>query len=160
LHRHAALAKRSGVPEVTILENGDVGVLGAHGLRKDGRVEVGRVHVWAGRALPASVLRERQAIAQGGVAVVVVPVDERGRVAGEVTIETRGVLDTEASPELLADSRQSARAAVGELAGPAPGTPYDEAAIADAARFAVRRALARVLGFKPVTVVQVVRVAG
>ena len=40
-----------------VLENGDVGVLGEHGLRKDGRVQTGRVHVWAGRALPPSVLQ-------------------------------------------------------------------------------------------------------
>jgi hypothetical protein len=40
------------------------------------------------------------------------------------------------------------------------GGPIDEAAVSEAARLAVRRSLARVVGFKPVTVVQIVRVAG
>jgi ribonuclease J len=160
LHRHAELARASGVPEVTILENGDVGILGEHGLRKGERVPVGRVHVWAGRAVPASVLKERLAIAQSGVAMVVVPVDGHGAVVGEVTIDARGVLDAGLSRSLLAESRKDARDAVGDLPRPAPGVAYNETAIADAARFAVRRTLSRALGFKPVTVVCVVRVAG
>jgi ribonuclease J len=57
LHRHAELARGCGIGEVTILEDGDVGVLGEHGLRKDGHVPTGRVHVWAGRAVPPSVLK-------------------------------------------------------------------------------------------------------
>ena len=160
LHRHAELARGCGVGEVTILEDGDVGVLGEHGLRKDGRVKTGRVHIWAGRALPPSVLKDRLAIAQGGVAMVVVPVDARGGLAGEVAIDSRGVLDAEMSPGLLLGAQREAREALGALGRPAPGSPYDPTAVAETVRAAVRRSFGRSLGFKPVTVVQLIRVAG
>ncbi len=158
LHRHAELATGCGVSEVTILENGDVGVLDAHGLRKDGRVATGRVHVFAGRAIAPAVLRERQAIAQEGVAVVVVTVDARGELVGEVKVQTRGVLDANLAPGLLTGSQRDAQDAVRDL--PRAGVGRDDASITEAARLAVRRFFARSLGFKPVTVVQVVRVAG
>ena len=161
LHRHAELARASGVPEVTILEDGDVGVLDEHGLRKDGRVPTGRVHVFAGRPLPPSVLRERQTIAQEGVAVVVVVVDGHGELVGDVAIETRGVLDEERR-EGAARGRAARRARRGDAIcrGRAGARRPTRRVIAEAARLAVRRSLSRALGFKPVTVVQVVRVAG
>jgi ribonuclease J len=160
LHRHAELAKSCGVGEVTILENGDVGVLDEHGMRREGRVASGRVYVWAGRAIPATVLRERQTIAQEGVALVVVRIDAQGNVAGDVSITTQGVLDAAASEGVLAGARRDASDAVRELPRAAPDRPNDTAVIAEAVRIAVRRSLARALGFKPVTVVEVVRVAG
>jgi ribonuclease J len=158
LHRHAALARSCGVSDVTVLENGDVGVLGDQGLRKGGRVEVGRVHVWAGRMLPEPVLKERLALAQSGVAFVVVPLGPRGAVAGGVTVDARGVHDR-ASADLVADAAREARDAIAQLGPPPPGVAPDDAAIAEAARAAVRRTFGRALGFKPMTVVQVVRVA-
>jgi ribonuclease J len=160
LHRHAELARGCGVGEVTILEDGEVGVLDEHGLRKAGRVPHGRVHVWAGRVIPPSVIRERQVIAQEGVALVVVTVDGRGDPVGEIAIQTRGVLDANLSAGLLAGARRDAHDALQELPRSGPGRTNDEAAITEAVRLAVRRSFARALGFKPATVVQVVRVAG
>ena len=163
LHRHAELARAAGIANVTVLENGDVGVLDEGGLRKEGRIASGRVHVWAGRVVPPAVIRERQAIAQEGVAAVVVTVDGRGDLVGDVAITTRGVLDATTSEGLLTGAKRDAKDALLELprsgvAGPASAN--DDAAIAEAVRLAVRRSFARALGFKPVTVVQVVRVAG
>jgi ribonuclease J len=160
LHRHAELARGCGVGDVTILENGEVGVLEGDGLHKEGRVPHGRVHVWAGRVVPPSVIRERQSIAQEGVALVVVTVDGRGDPVGEVAIQTRGILDPNVSAGLLAGAQRDAHDALQELPRSGPGRSNDEAAISEAVRLAVRRAFARALGFKPVTVVQVVRVAG
>ncbi len=70
-----------------------------------------------------------------------------------------GVLDETAEAHLLASARHEAEAAVDELADGAPGGRPEEAAIAEAARMAVRRALGRVLGFKPVTTVSVLRLS-
>jgi ribonuclease J len=159
LHRHAELARTSGIANVTILEDGEVGVLDEHGFRKEGRVPSGRVHRFAGREVTASIIRERTVIAQEGVAMVVVPVDARGDVAGDVTIATRGVIELEANEALFASAKEGAVEAVRELPKSA-GVRKDDAAIAEAVRLAVRRVLSRALGFKPVTVVQVVRVAG
>jgi ribonuclease J len=158
LTRHAALAREAGVPEVTVLENGDVGELGTDGsIAKRGRVHSGRVHVFAQRPIAPSQLHERQALAAHGVAHVVVPVDAHGRLAGDIVIATRGVLDETAEPHLLASARNEAAIAVEELADGAAGGRPEDSAISEAARMAVRRSLARVLGFKPVTTVCVLR---
>jgi ribonuclease J len=163
LGRHAELARELGVRDVAVLENGDVGELGPDGpIVKKARVHAGRVHVFAKRALPPSVLHERMTLAANGSAHLVVRVDAHGRLAGEVVLTTKGVLDETAEAHLLASARNEAAAAVDELAdggsGGVGGRP-EEPAIAEAARQAVRRALGRTLGFKPVTTVTVLRLA-
>jgi ribonuclease J len=158
LFRHAALARELGVAEVCALENGDVAEFGAAGFGKTGRVHAGRVHVFAQRALPANVLHERAALASHGGAHVVVLVDDRGRLAADVALSTQGVVDELGDEPLLGAARDEAAAAVDELAKSAPIDVVDEPAIAEAARKAVRRALGRVLGFKPLTTATVLRV--
>ncbi len=161
LGRHAELARELGVSDVAVLENGDVGELDAEGpLVKAGRVHHGRVHVWNRRALPPSVLQERIAAAAHGTAHVVMQVDAKGRLRGEVTVATKGVIDETADAHVLASARHEAEMAVDALADGGGGGPVEEPAIAEAARQAVRRAFGRVLGFKPVTTVTVVRLAG
>jgi ribonuclease J len=157
--RHAALARELGVPDVCVLENGDVGELGEGPLRKTGRVTSGRVHVFARRALPPTVLAERAALAAHGTAHVVVSVDAAGRPVGEVSLTTRGVLDETADAHLLAAARNEALAALEELsARGGGGVLRADAELGEAVRQAVRRALGRPLGFKPVTTATVLRV--
>ncbi len=159
LLRHAALARELGVPDVCVLENGDVGELGEGPLRKTGRVTAGRVHVFARRALPAAVLAERVALAAHGAAHVVIPVDAAGRLAGEVSLVTRGVLDETEDAHLLAAARNEALAALEDLLQRGGGGVLrSDAELGEAGRQAVRRALSRVLGFKPVTTATVLRV--
>ena len=164
LLRHAALAREAGVAEVTVLENGDVGALdaGAEPMRKSGRIPVGRVHVFAGRALPAAVLRDRQALAANGVVHVVVSLDAHGRPAGELLVSTRGVVDPGLDGHVLEAVRDETRAALAELSPEAldkPAHPDAEAAEAARLRHAAGR-WARILGFKPVTTVAVLRLPG
>ncbi|HEY8038897.1 MAG TPA: ribonuclease J [Polyangiaceae bacterium] len=162
LLRHAELARELGVPETCVLENGDVAELDEAGLRKAGRVRAGRIHVFARRALPPNVLHERAALASQGAAHVTIAIDELGRPAGEVALTTRGVVDETLDAHLLASARNDALAAVEALAegggtvGGGRVPPVEE--ISEAARQAVRRALGRVLGFKPLTTVTVLRI--
>ncbi len=159
LLRHAALARELGVPDVCVLENGDVGELSEDTLRKTGRVPAGRVHVFARRALPATVLAERVALAAHGAAHVVIPVDAAGRLAGQASLVTRGVLDETEDAHLLAAARNEAMAALEELfQRGGGGILRSDAELGEAARLAVRRALSRALGFKPVTTATVLRV--
>jgi ribonuclease J len=151
LLRHAELARELRIPEVMVVENGEVAEVDDAGLRKAGRVRAGRVHVFARRALPSHVLDERAALAERGVVHVTVPVDATGRLDGVVRVASRGVLDEGLDSQLVAASCDEAAALIAAL--PARS---DEGAIADAARLGVRRALGRVLGFKPVTMVTVV----
>jgi mRNA degradation ribonuclease J1/J2 len=91
-----------------------------------------------------------------------VPVDGRGKLSGEVTLVTRGVVDAAQDAHLLASAREEAAAAVEELYGSVDartrgmGSPAD-ADIAEAAEQAVRRTLSRVLGFRPLTTAIVLR---
>jgi ribonuclease J len=174
LLRHAALARELGVPEVCVLENGDVAVLDSDGVRHSARVRTGRVHVAARRVLPSSVLRDRAALASHGTAHVCVPVDARGRLAGEIALVTRGVVDHALDGRVLASARTevlaSVEALLGDVEAAADGTspappgggqslaPERDGEIAEVAGQAVRRALGRVLGFKPIATVTVLRV--
>jgi ribonuclease J len=153
LTRHGALARETGVPNVCVLENGDVATLGSNAIAKSSSVPTGRVHVWDGREVEPSVLHERTQLAAEGVALAVVPVDARGAVAGEITLSTLGVVDETQQRRLLGDARREMQVAVSELAP----SMRDDASIALAARRAVRRAFDRALGFKPNVVVTVRR---
>jgi mRNA degradation ribonuclease J1/J2 len=105
------------------------------------------------------VLSERAALAAHGTAHVVVSVDAAGRPVGEVSLVTRGVLDETADAHLLAAARNEALAALEELfARAGGGVVRGETELGEVARQAVRRALSRALGFKPVTTAAVVRV--
>jgi ribonuclease J len=152
LQRHAALAREQGVSQACVLENGDVAELDEAGLRMTGRVRAGRVHVFARRALPHAVLEERIALASRGVALVTVSIDAAGCVSG-ISFASRGVLDGALDPHLVDSARLEARAAAGPLSD---GRATDEE-IADAVRQGIRRVLGRALGFKPMTLVTVIR---
>jgi len=153
LSRHAALAREAGVPEVAVLENGDVGVVDEQGLRKSGRVAAGRVHVFCGRTLPSRVLDERSSLAARGVVHVTIPLDGKGRVGAPLAFTSRGVLDEILDGPLVTSARQEALAAIEEV------SERSDEDIALAVKQAVRRSLGRVLGFKPVTLATVVRMA-
>jgi ribonuclease J len=161
LLRHAELARELQVPQVCVIENGDVAVVDDAGVRKVDRAAAGRVHVFAGREVPASVLAERTILASQGVAHVTVPIRASGALAGPVVLATRGVLDPAADASVVLAAERDGRAAVDEvvraaLERRAPSPSDDE--VAEAVRLAVRRSLGRALGFKPLTIVTVVRV--
>ena len=155
LTRHAELARGLGVVHSLVIENGDVARLDVAGIAKEARVVSGRVHTYAGRAIPASVLRERVGLAEGGICMVVVPVDAAGRVTGEIYVTTRGLIDEVVDADLLASVKRDVRSALGELL---PAGARTDTVVAETARLAVRRRLARALGHKPMTVVSVQRV--
>ena len=89
-----------------------------------------------------------------------VPLDAQGRLAGEIAVATRGVIDEGADGELLESARRHARAALEDLLASAESMrgPLDAERISEVARLAVRRTLAKTLGFKPVTTASLVRV--
>jgi ribonuclease J len=133
LVRHAAMARDLGIDDVAVLENGDVGILEGGRLRKDGREPAGRVHVFAGRAIPGTVLKERMGLAAEGIVFAVVRRDD-------VHLTARGVLG-EREASVLEGARAAGRAAI--------------PAGAEEVRLAIRRALARAVGYKPTVLVTV-----
>jgi mRNA degradation ribonuclease J1/J2 len=129
-------------------------------IHKRERVAAGRVHVFNGRAIAPSVLRDRLALAGEGVAIVIVSVDAKGALASEPIVTTRGVIDEEADSALLAEAKREVRTAIADLPKFLGIRPIEDSAIVEAARSATRRAFARALGFKPMTVATVLRVSG
>jgi ribonuclease J len=138
LTRHAALGREMGVPSVAVIAVG-------------ASVGAGRVHVWAGREVPAQVLRERAAIAQEGVVSAAITVDRAGSVA-DLTIKTRGVLDETAFQGELMEVAVAVRGAIAE----APDDAEDDL-LAERARLAIRRAFHKARGVKPMTFVHLRR---
>jgi len=154
LMRHAKLAREQGVADVCVIENGDIAEVTDAEIRKCGRVVSGRVHVFARRRIPPQVLDERNAIGSRGVAHVTVVIDAKGHLAGDVVLASLGVLDESLDRALVAAARREAHAALAELNDPS------EDDIAYAVRQAVRRSLGRTLGFRPTTLVTVLRLPG
>ncbi|MEO6419387.1 MAG: MBL fold metallo-hydrolase RNA specificity domain-containing protein, partial [Polyangiaceae bacterium] len=152
LLRHAELARTCGVERTLVLENGDIAELKDGALAKVERVTVPRVHTFAGRPIPVSVIRERMALAENGVAFVHVPVDDTWRISGEIGLFSRGVLDDSKDAHILATVRNDIRADVEEFGG-----IRNEGTIAEAARLAARRSFFRAIGSKPLTTVFVTR---
>ena len=151
LSRHAELAREVGVPNVCILENGDVGTLDG-GFRKTGKVDVGRDYAFHGRALPHQVVRERSSLAQEGLVVATLVAKDGGV---EVRFATRGVLDETRDKKLLGAVRREALAAYAE----AKVRGATAANLEEPVRLAIRRVLFQELGFKPTTLVTVVEIA-
>ena len=151
LTRHGELARETGVEQVCVIENGRVAELTSEGVSLGASVHAGRVHVFAGRAIPKEILRERQVLAEEGFASCALVIDGRGD-AAQVSLVTRGVVDELQHPEEVAAACAAVRLAIAALDGAA-----DDARLAEQARLAVRRAFFKSRGKKPMTVVHVTR---
>ncbi len=150
LSRHAELARDAGVANVLVIENGAVAEITREGsLTNVGSVTSGRVYNCEGHAVPPAVLKDRAAIAETGVVAVFVRI---GRQI-EISMQTRGVVDREAPSETL----KSAEFAANRAASSSVVANASDEAIAEAVRLAVRRAIVKDLGVKPVTMVTVMR---
>jgi len=152
LERHADLAREHAVPEILVLENGDVGELRERGLAITGRVDVGRVATWQGIDIPGPVLRERRSLARSGVVTVQLVLDARGRLVGAPSVRARGVLAGEDDAGTLRFVAVEIAKAVGTAEG------QDERSVVDLARLGARRAIEAKTGKKPVCLVHVSRI--
>lgn len=151
LTRHAELARETGVEDVAVIENGRILELSGGRLALGPTLPAGRVHVWNGREVPSTVIRERTVLAEDGAAFCSVVVDAMGS-AVDVRISTRGVLDEAANAAELAEVCAAVRRAIAEA--PLPAT--DET-LTDHARYAVRRTFQKTRGRKPITIVHLRR---
>jgi ribonuclease J len=151
LERHAGLAREADVREILVLENGDIGEIDEDGLRRSGAFKAGRVATWQGLDIADSVLRERRALARAGALSVSLIVDRAGNLAVPPEVMARGVLHQEGEPPVL---RFVGLEIVKALE---TATSRDDAALAEVARLAARRAVEARTGRKPVCWVTVSR---
>lgn len=157
LEQHAELARRAGVRDVLVIENGETGEVDREGVRKNGVFQIGKIAVQSGQEIAEVVLRDRRLLGELGVIIVSVTVDERGRPIEEPTVLTRGVIEESARPDILAEARYEVRAALDEHPWVVERPTEDE--LREVARLAARRAIARHVGTKPVALALVRRAA-
>jgi ribonuclease J len=136
LMQHAKLARKLGVRNVELVENGQTLLLDSHGLVPGATVRVGRVHIDGGEEVPSETLRERALMAESGAMFVTVPVTAQWRLDGAVNVHSRGVL---ASADTIGRVREAVERAVREHPSVEPRPTADS--VKDVARRAARRLL-------------------
>jgi ribonuclease J len=100
-------------------------------------------------------LRSRQRMTFNGAALATSVVDSEGRLRAPPQVTVQGLGEAEDAAALAEDLRQRVEQAIGDLE---PRQRRDDAALREAARLAVRRALRTGHGKKPVTEVHLVRI--
>jgi ribonuclease J len=100
-NHHARLAEEMGVSETLVVDNGTVLEFDQYGSRIVENVPTDPICIQANRELPTIVLQDRKLLAQIGIVVVVLAVDENGGVVAEPVVFTRGVVHEEENGELL-----------------------------------------------------------
>jgi ribonuclease J len=146
---HARLARSLQVPQAIVLKNG-------HMLRlAPGRAEIvdetpsGRMHL-DGKVLVEEGrghARARSALAYAGMIAVTIPLDQKGRVAGDPALVLEGIPD---------EVHESIRGALEETLARHDAKRGDEEGLKERTRHAIRRAANAHWGKKPVTRVEVI----
>jgi ribonuclease J len=155
LKRHATLAREQGVAEVRVLENGASLELRDETLHPAPAVTKGRVHVQAGTELPDVVLRDRMLLAQVGIVLITLGVDERGALQVPPHILTRGVVWEDQDRDLLMDMRARIEDSIQTM-----DLPRADDALRDVACRTARKYLRDEVGFRPLTHCVVTRSPG
>lgn len=152
----AELARACQVSEVVVAENGAVVRLAPGKAGIIDHVHAGRMVVDGTtiRSTDSPVLRQRRRMVREGSAVVSVVVDGHGDLLSEPRIAAAGLFDREEEPEVEEAAVGAAEEAVHRASR---HDRRDDDLLGEAVRLAVRRALQRELGRKPVVEVQLIR---
>ncbi len=153
LAAHAALAQEAGVPAV-LMEDGDILSLAGEPSVIDS-APVGKLVVDGARLVPltGTVMGARRKMLFNGVVVASIAVDEAGKLRGKPRLSAPGLFDPD-DKEALRITAELADA----LADLPPATRRDDAALAEAARAALRRSMGKRLQKRPVVDVHLLRV--
>ena len=154
LAAHAALARELGIESV-MLEDGDVLSLSPGAPEVVDSAPVGRLVLDGNRLMPlqGGVMGARRRMLFNGVVVASMAVDEAGKLRGAPRVSAPGLYEPD-DPEMARVATEVTEA-MSDLPGP---TRRDAAALEDAARAAVRRALGKRLQKRPLVDVHLLRV--
>jgi ribonuclease J len=156
LEAHAELAYACQVPQAIVGRNGALMRLAPGPAQVVDHVHSGRLLLDGDilRPVDSPVIRTRRRMVVNGAAVVTVVVDGQGALATAPRVAAGGLYD----PEEEAEVTEAVEAAVQQsLHTLSRHDRHDDRATGEAVRIAVRRALQRELGKKPVVEVQVIR---
>ena len=146
---HARLARSLQVPQAIVLQNGQMLRLAPGRAEIIDETPVGRLHL-DGKILVEEGkghARARGALGYAGMIAVTIPLDSKGRVAGDPAIILEGIPD---------EVHDSVRVALDEAVGRHSARRGDEQGLKDRARQAIRRAAQAQWGKKPITRVEVI----
>ncbi len=151
LQRHAEVAQNIGVPNTTVLENGDMATVlnddtAAITIQKTRSAFVaGKRYFLATHEVPDAVLREREQLAREGLIVMIARINDDGILQGPIDINLRGIAVDDLALEVRDAISRSADEAVRDL----PKELRSPGALSDVLRQAARRAAYNLLGYKP-----------
>jgi ribonuclease J len=154
LSAHAALAQEAGAKPM-LLEDGDILSLAPGSAQVLDSAPVGRLVLDGNRLTPfgGDVMTARRRMSFNGIVLASIAVDANGRMRGEPRVSAPGLFDND-DPE-LADVTSAFADSIHDL--PA-SLRRDDAALVDAARAALRRALGRRQPKRPLVDVHLLRV--
>lgn len=154
LAAHAGLAQELGIRPI-LLEDGDVLGLAPGAPEIFDSAPVGRLVVDGARVVPlqGGVMTARRRMLANGVVLGSLAVDRTGRIVGAPRVSAPGLLDAD-DPEVATISGAFAA----ELTDLPSELRHDDASLAQAARAALRRALGRRYGKRPLVDVHLLRV--
>ncbi len=152
LKAHAGIAREQGVPDVMFVENGTIVELTKDAFRTAGHVWSGRTHIdRGGEPVEGRVLGERKALAEHGIVVLSLRLDDRGRPVGVPDVVSRGVVRPEHDDEMIEDLLKFVVRELSEIRS--PRLVLDPADVREHAERSVRRFFQRELGRKPIAMV-------
>ena len=154
LSAHAELARALQASPI-LLEDGDVLRLAPGRAEVVDSAPVGRLVLDGDRVVPfeGPVLAARRRMMFNGVVLASVALDSAGRIVGDPRVSAPGLFEPD-DPE----AKRVVAAFAQGLAGLPPGLKQDDAALNDAARAALRRALGKRLQKRPMVDVHLLRV--
>ena len=154
LSAHAALAQELGVTPI-LMEDGDILSLAPGRPEVVDSAPVGRLAIDGNRLVPlqGGVMGARRRMLFNGVAIASLAVDEAGRVRGTPRLSAPGLFEPD-DPETVRVATEFANA-IGDLP---LSLRRDDAAMAEAAKAALRKALGRRLQKRPLVDVHLLRV--
>jgi ribonuclease J len=158
LAEHAALARRAGIGKVIVCRNGDLVRLGPGGAGIVDEVPSGRLYKDGALIVDsgARTVPDRRRLGFVGIVTVALAVSEKGQLLANPEVELMGVPERDAEGEEMAEIVYDAVAETFEsLPNPRRRDPD---AVAEAVRRAVRGAVARHWGKKPICHVHVLTV--
>jgi ribonuclease J len=152
MEEHARLARDCGVPQAIVPMNGTVIRLAPGKAEIIDHAPAGRLVLDGDVILPAdsTTMNSRRKLAWGGLLVVTLVFDARGRLAGDVKVLARGLPVEEEEADFLSECAEAAEGAARKI----PLT--DRRRLEDEVKVAVRRVARQWTGKKPLTDVQII----
>lgn len=158
LYEQVTFARECGIEHALVAENGKIVRLAPGPIEVVDQIETGRLALDGARLVPLDgiALKARRRMRITGVAIASVVIDGKGRLLAAPKISIPGITEGDTDSDLHAEAVEAVEAAIESLS---KADLRSDESVAEAARLTLRRAIQDATGKKPLTEVQVVRLA-